>query len=32
MIGDSVRDAFLDYLREKSPVSPRTEGRIVVKP
>jgi 2',3'-cyclic-nucleotide 2'-phosphodiesterase (5'-nucleotidase family) len=32
VIGDSVRDAFLDYLREKSPVSPRTEGRIVVKP
>jgi len=32
VIGDSVRDAFLDYLREQSPVFPRTEGRIVVTP
>lgn len=32
VIGDNVRDAFLDYLREKSPVSPGTEGRIVVMP
>ena len=32
VIGDNVRDAFLDYLREKSPVSPKTEGRIVVTP
>jgi len=32
VIGDNVRDAFLDYLRKHSPVSPRTEGRIVVTP
>ncbi len=32
VIGDSVRDVFLDYLRKHSPVSPRTEGRIVVTP
>jgi 2',3'-cyclic-nucleotide 2'-phosphodiesterase (5'-nucleotidase family) len=32
VIGDNVRDAFLDYLKKHSPVSPRTEGRIVVRP
>ncbi len=32
VIGDTVRDAFLAYLREQSPVSPRIEGRIVVMP
>ena len=32
VIGDNVRDAFLDYLKKHSPVSPRTEGRIVVTP
>ena len=32
VIGDNVRDAFLDYLRKHSPVAPRTEGRIVVTP
>jgi 2',3'-cyclic-nucleotide 2'-phosphodiesterase (5'-nucleotidase family) len=32
VIGDNVRDAFLDYLRKHSPVYPRTEGRIVVTP
>ena len=32
VIGDTVRDAFLDYLKQKSPVFPKTEGRIVVKP
>lgn len=32
VIGDSVRDVFLDYLRKHSPVSPRTEGRIMVTP
>ncbi len=30
VIGDNVRDAFLDYLKKHSPVYPRTEGRIVV--
>jgi 2',3'-cyclic-nucleotide 2'-phosphodiesterase (5'-nucleotidase family) len=32
VIGDDVRDAFLDYLKKHSPVYPRTEGRIVVTP
>jgi 2',3'-cyclic-nucleotide 2'-phosphodiesterase (5'-nucleotidase family) len=32
VIGDNVRDAFLDYLKKHSPVNPRTEGRIVVTP
>jgi len=32
VIGDNVRDAFLEYLKKHSPVSPRTEGRIVVTP
>jgi len=32
VIGDNVRDAFLDYLKKHSPVTPRTEGRIVVTP
>lgn len=32
VIGDNVRDAFLAYLEKNSPVSPRTEGRIVVTP
>jgi len=32
VIGDNVRDAFLDYLKKHSPVYPRTEGRIVVTP
>jgi len=32
VIGDNVRDAFLDYLKKHSPVAPRTEGRIVVTP
>ncbi|NPV05933.1 MAG: bifunctional metallophosphatase/5'-nucleotidase [Syntrophaceae bacterium] len=32
VVGDNVRDAFLDYLKRHSPVSPRTEGRIVVTP
>ncbi len=32
VIGDDVRDAFLDYLKKHSPVSPRIEGRIVVTP
>lgn len=32
VIGDDVREAFLEYLKKHSPVSPRTEGRIVVTP
>lgn len=32
VIGDNVRDAFLAYLEKHSPVSPGTEGRIVVIP
>jgi 5'-nucleotidase / UDP-sugar diphosphatase len=32
VIGDNVRDSFLDYLKKHSPVTPRIEGRIVVTP
>jgi 5'-nucleotidase/UDP-sugar diphosphatase len=32
VVGDDIRDAFLDYLKKHSPVNPRTEGRIVVTP
>ncbi len=32
VVGDDIRDAFLDYLKKRSPVSPRIEGRIVVEP
>ena len=30
--GDDIREAFLDYLKKYSPVSPRTKGRMVVTP
>jgi 5'-nucleotidase / UDP-sugar diphosphatase len=32
VVGDDIREAVLVYLKKHSPVSPRTEGRIVVTP
>jgi 2',3'-cyclic-nucleotide 2'-phosphodiesterase (5'-nucleotidase family) len=32
VMGDDMREVFLGYLKKHSPVSPRTEGRIVVTP
>jgi 2',3'-cyclic-nucleotide 2'-phosphodiesterase (5'-nucleotidase family) len=32
VFGEAIRDGFIKYLREHSPVNPRIEGRIVIRP
>jgi 2',3'-cyclic-nucleotide 2'-phosphodiesterase (5'-nucleotidase family) len=32
VLGEALRDGFIKYLREHSPVNPRVEGRIVIRP
>jgi len=29
--GETIRDQFIKYLREHSPVNPRVEGRILIR-
>ena len=31
VFGESIRELFLEYLREHSPVNPRVEGRILIR-